>query len=168
MKFVTNRSPTPPGLVLAPLVAVALILLMVFLIGLPSGPPERRFVSNLPLERPRTVAVNAAQPADIKVSLLSDAEGNLAQIALGTKNLGNDDAAFDRLNAEILKLVVRPGNPLAKNLEIEIAADYELHYRHVIRAVATCTGRVDPQTKQMVRYIEKIKFAPPQKPKGEV
>jgi hypothetical protein len=34
----------------------------------------------------------------------------------------------------------------------------------VIRAISKCTGRLDPQTKQMIRYVEKIKFSPPKQP----
>ena len=76
------------------------------------------------------------------------------------------DAAFDRLNREILQIIGRPGNPLTKDVEVEIDADYEVHYSFVVKAISKCTGRMDAQTKQIARYVEKIKFAPPHKPKA--
>ena len=88
------------------------------------------------------------------------------QLTLGSRNLGNDEMAFERLNKEILKIIGRPGNPLAKDIEVEIDADYETQYKYVVKAISKCTGRLDPGSKQVARYVEKIKFAPPHKPKG--
>lgn len=89
------------------------------------------------------------------------------QLTFGGRNLGNDDAAFDRLNAEVLKVIVKPGNPLTKDIEVEIDADFNVRYEYTIRAVSKCTGRLDPQTKRVVRYIEKIKFKPSKRPEAE-
>ena len=102
----------------------------------------------------------------IKVGLRCDLDGKLTQLTLGERNLGNDDAAFERLNREILRIIGRPGNPLAGNLEVELDADFECQYKYVVKAISRCTGRFDPQTQQVSRYVEKIKFAPPHQPKG--
>jgi len=48
-------------------------------------------------------------------------------------------------------------------MEVEIDADYHLHFSHVINAVGACTGRLDSNGK-IVKYIDKIKFKPPTKP----
>jgi hypothetical protein len=32
--------------------------------------------------------------------------------------------------------------------------------------VTECTGRLDPDGRQIARYVEKVKFAPPHKPRG--
>jgi hypothetical protein len=89
----------------------------------------------------------------------------LTQLTLGSKNLGTDDAAFVCLNQEILRIIGRPGNPLTKDVEVEIDADFETHYHYVVKAISNCTGRLDPQTRQVARFVEKIKFAPPHLPK---
>ena len=70
-----------------------------------------------------------------------------------------------QLNSEILRAIGgTPGGPASKDTEVEIDADYNLHYSYVISAISACTGRFDERTKQIVRYIEKIKFAPPRRP----
>lgn len=140
-------------------------LLIFFMLNLKIVAPEGNFNINLPISAP----ANAAQPdislPDIKVGLRSDRDGNLVALTLGGNNLGNDNAAFDRLNAEILKIIGRPGNPLTKDVEVELDADFECQYKYVVKAISRCTGRFDPQTQQIARYVEKIKFAPPHKPK---
>uniref|UniRef100_A0A7C2PBX0 Biopolymer transporter ExbD n=1 Tax=Schlesneria paludicola TaxID=360056 RepID=A0A7C2PBX0_9PLAN len=162
-----DSGPSKVEIPMAPMIDIVFQLLIFFMLNLKIVAPEGNFNINMPIGAPSQSSPEEPNLPDIKVGLKSDANGNLTQLTLGQKNLGNDDAAFDRLNAEILKIIVRPGNPLTKDVEVEIAADYELHYKYVIRAVSKCTGRIDPQTKQMVRYIEKIKFAPPGKPRGE-
>ena len=67
------------------------------------------------------------------------------------------------LNSEILKIIGRPGNPLTKDVEVEIDADYNLSYDNVIQAISACTGSWNPRTQSLTRYVEKIKFAPPKK-----
>jgi biopolymer transport protein ExbD len=161
-----DAAPGKVDIPMAPMIDITFQLLIFFMLNLKIVAPEGNFNINMPIGAPTQSTTEQNLP-DIKVGLKSDANGNLTQLTLGQKNLGNDDAAFERLNAEILKIIVRPGNPLTKDVEVEIAADYELHYKYVIRAISKCTGRIDPQTKQMVRYIEKIKFAPPGKPRGE-
>jgi len=151
---------------MAPMIDIVFQLLIFFMLNLKIIAPEGNFDINMPIGAPTPKNEDDVNLPDIKVGLRSDAEGNLTQLTLGQKNLGNDDAAFDRLSGEILKIIVRPGNPLTKDIEVEIDADYELQYKYVIRAVSRCTGRLDQQTGQLVRYIEKIKFAPPHEPKG--
>lgn len=102
---------------------------------------------------------------DIKVALHSNKDGSLARLTLGGNNLGNDNAAFERLNREILKIIGRPGNPLTHEIVVVIDSDFETQYKDLAKAVASCAGREDPQTKQMVRYIEKFRFVPPHNPK---
>ncbi|MGZ0167634.1 MAG: ExbD/TolR family protein, partial [Planctomycetales bacterium] len=60
----------------------------------------------------------------------------------------------------------RPGDPITKDMPVEIDADYNLHFSNVINAVGACTGRVDKRSGNIVKYIEKIKFKPPIPPGG--
>jgi hypothetical protein len=125
---------------------------------------EKEFNFNLPFGSPKVISTDHIV-ADIKVGLRSDREGNLTEVTINSKDLGHDDAAFERLNKEILKIIGRPGGPLTKEIEVEIDADFETQYKYVVRAISKCSGRFDPGTKQLARYIEKIKFASPHQPK---
>lgn len=102
---------------------------------------------------------------NINVGLESDKSGKLSKLTLTGNNLGRDDAAFARLNAEILKIIGRPGNPLTKHIWVVINADFECDYKFVVKAVASCAGRQHPETKQQIPYVENIKFMVPRVPK---
>ncbi len=147
---------------MAPMIDIVFQLLIFFMLNLKIVAPEGNFNVNLPSAEPD----EAVQSADIRVSLKSDREGNLVQLTLGQNNLGNDNAAFDRLNTEILKIIGRPGNPQTKDLQVTIDADFECQYKYIVKAISRCTGRVDPTTQQITRYVERIKFAPAHLPKG--
>ena len=165
MKFkMSSNAPARILLPLAPMVNVVFLLLLFFMLNLKIALPDRTFDANLPVNGPGdTTGVNVP---DIKVGLRSDGDGNLTQLTLGGIDLGNDNAAFDRLNKEILKIIGRPGNPLMKDIEVEIDADYECQHKYVAKAITQCTGRFDPQTQKVSRYVEKVKFAPQHRPKG--
>ena len=162
-----NRSsgPTKVEIPMAPMIDIVFQLLIFFMLNLKIVAPEGNFNINMPIGAPAAAAAEQNLP-DIKVGIVSDRDGNLTQLTLGSKNLGNDDLAFERLNKEILQIIGRPGNPLTKDVEVEIDADYETQYKYVVKAISKCTGRMDPGTKQVARYVEKIKFAPPHKPKA--
>ncbi len=161
-----NRStgPTKVEIPMAPMIDIVFQLLIFFMLNLKIVSPEGNFNINMPISAPMAAASDNNLP-EIKVSLRSDRNGKLTQLTFGTKDLGNDDNAFERLNREILTIIGRPGNPLTKEVEVEIDADFETHYKYVVKAISKCTGRYDPDTKQVARYVEKIKFAPPHKPK---
>lgn len=148
---------------MAPMIDIVFQLLIFFMLNLRMMAPEGDFNIHLPQKfggHPDLV------PSVIKVGLHSDTEGRLSQLTLGTRDLGNDDDAFERLNRAILQIVGQPGNPGANDVEVELDADYECRYEYTVKAISRCTGRIDPETGQMTRYVEKIKFAQPRKPKA--
>lgn len=153
----------PP--LLAPLLGVVFLLLAFYLMNLKYPASQSQFSRNLPIGRPLP-AVSTHHRSEIKVGLRSDRHGNLKQLTLGSHELGSGDQAFARLNQEILKMIGRTGNPLTTDIEVEIDADFETQYKYIVQAVSECTGHYDPETKQVTRYVEKVKFAPPHKPKG--
>ena len=170
MKFPPSNSPSIIRFPLVPLVDVLFLLLMFFVLNLKTLSPEWRFTANLPDGPPSSAFsdnASAVSLPDLKVGLQSDRAGRLMQLTLGSKNLGNGEAAFERLNQEILRLIGRPGHPLTRDIEVELDVDFETQHRHVVKAISVCTGRFDPQTQQIARYVEKIKFAPPHKAKEE-
>lgn len=166
MRFGTHLKPFErPGFPLVPLINVALLLLIFFVWGLNVDGVQSFGHQNLPLGS-RAITATELNLAEIKVGLRSDRAGNLTRVTLGSIDLGHDDAAFERLNKEVLAIVSRSGNPLRRDVEVEIDADYETQYKYVARAVAKCSGRFDPETRQVTRYVEKIKFAAPHQPQG--
>lgn len=162
MKPIRGRSGSKVEIPMAPMIDIVFQLLIFFMLNLRIMAPEGNFDINMPARG--AVAPPGARPV-IKVGLHADGDGNLTQLTIGQKNLGNDEVAFDRLNQEILQIIGRPGNPAADDLEVELDADFECHYKYIVKAISRCTGRMDPQTHQIARYVERIKFAPAHKPK---
>ena len=153
------------GIDMTPMIDVVFQLMIFFMLTLKIKADEGDFTINMPTKGQPTTPQDMPIP-DIKVRMIAGDSGELAQLQLGRRNLGNDDQAYGALNIEILNIIGRPGNPLTKDMEVEIDADYELNYQEVVKAISACTGRVDPATKTVVRYVEKVKFAQPRKPKG--
>lgn len=110
----------------------------------------------IPVQPQMDTKTNDLNLFDIKVRLTADVDGSLKELQLGSLKLGNDNQTFDRLNHEILLIIGKPGNPIAKDLELTIDADMALRYQHVIQAVKTCSGRHHP--KGWIPYLEKFKF----------
>ena len=148
---------------MTPMIDCVFQLMIFFMLTLKIVSAEGNFDINMPIGQAQGQADPLAQ--DIKVRMIANAEGNLVSLQIGTRKLGNDDRAFTQLNSEILRAIGgTPGGPAAKDTEVEIDADYNLHYSYVIKAISSCTGRFDERTGGIVRYIEKIKFAPPRRP----
>ena len=72
---------------------------------------------------------------------------------------------FNALHNEIIGIVGTQTGPgsLAEAAEVELDADYNLQFRHVISAITAVSGYVDPNGR-IVKLIEKIKFSPPRQP----
>ncbi len=148
---------------MAPMIDVVFQLLIFFMLTLKILTPEGNFDINMPIGG---TPGDTAQTLDIKVKLAANEDGSLAQIFLGSKQLGNDvPLCFERLNGEIAALA-GAGGTFQEDVQVEIDADYGLEYQYSLKAISACTGRVDPVTKQRVRYVSNIKFTPPRRPGG--
>ena len=94
----------------------------------------------------------------MRLRLTSSVEGNLTGIRLNERSFTN----FEELHQHIMSLVggdTGPDSALA-GAEIELDCDYGLNYEHVVNAITAITGYV-AEDGQVVKLIEKIKFAPP-------
>jgi len=151
---------------MTPMIDCVFQLMIFFMLTLKIIAAEGNFDVNMPIGQSNNSEADVIAQ-DIKVRLKADSNGNLVNLQIGSRNLGNDDRAFAQLNEEILRAIGgHPGGPLAKDTEVELDADYNLHYKYIVQAISACTGRFDKRTKNVVRYIEKIKFAAPRKPAG--
>lgn len=142
------------------MIDVVFQLLIFFMLTLKIVEPEGDFNINMPAVGAPTQPTDDIQLPDIKVKLRANSDGTLAGVYLGGTSLGNDQNAFKQLNLDIFKMITAAGQDLAKEMEVEIDADYNLHFRHVINTVGACTGKIGKDGK-VVKYIEKIKFSPP-------
>ncbi len=150
---------------MTPMIDAVFQLIIFFMLTLKIRTDEGNFDINMPIGAPAQASSQLLVP-DIKVRLIANRAGGLGRLELGRRSLGNGDQAYAALNDSILGIVGK-GGALNKEVEVEIDADYELHYQEVIKAITACTGRINPATKQPERFVEKIKFAPPRKPVAE-
>ncbi len=138
-------------------------LLIFFMLNLKIIPEEGDFDINMPVGQASASASNAPK-VEYKVRLLADADGRLRDIQVGNVSMGNDaPACFQRLNNDV-RAWAASGGAYSDDLEVELDADYNLHYGNIIKAVSACTGYVSGDRK--VKFLEKIKFAPPRRPAG--
>ena len=147
---------------MAPMIDVVFQLLIFFMLTLRIVEPEGDFNINMPIAAPQ-VQTDIINPPDIKVRMIADPQtGELARLQMGQINLGSGDAAFQRLNGEILKIIGSEKNPFREEIEVELDPDWNLQHEYLIKAISAVTGRVEGD--RVVRYIEKVKFAAPRDP----
>lgn len=150
-----------PKIDMTPMIDCVFQLIAFFMLTLRIVADEANFDINMPIGQ--RISAEAPPIPPIKVRMIADEEGNLASIQLGGRRLGNDAQAFRSLNQEILSLARPQGGN--RDLEVELDADYNLKYSYTIQAIGASSGRVDPRTKKLVRFVESVKFAPPRKPR---
>jgi hypothetical protein len=114
----------------------------------------------MPLAAPRPGAIDDQLIPPIKVRLKAGAAGELASIGMNQKSLSN----FQQLHEEILSLVGSDSPAAGEGAEVELDCDYDLRYEHVIEAITAVSGYRDDATGEVVKLVEKIKFAPPKAP----
>ncbi|MCA9087051.1 MAG: biopolymer transporter ExbD [Planctomycetaceae bacterium] len=149
---------------MAAMIDVVFQLLIFFMLTLKILAPEGDFNINMPLGAVGTPDPTQTPPMDLKVTLQANEDGTLNQLFFGGRGLGNDfPACFERLNFEIAQ-VAGSGQATGEDIEVEIKPDYNLHYRYIVRAISACRGRMVGN--KMITYIEKIKFAPIERPGG--
>ena len=139
---------------MTPMIDVVFQLLAFFMFSFKIASQEGDFNVKMPLVGAGTSIEETLPP--IKVRLTANADGSLARILLGDRNLARN---FGALHQEVMAIV--GGNPqAAENTEIELDCDYGLHYDNVINAITAVSGHLD-ESGHVVKLIEKIKFAPP-------
>ncbi|MCA9117153.1 MAG: biopolymer transporter ExbD [Planctomycetaceae bacterium] len=148
---------------MAPLLAVVFLQLSVLAQTVKYHPPEGQFEIIVPAAGewpPQDDGCCTLGLPDIHVRMEAAENGRLTSLKLGHMHLGNDEKAFGRLNAEILRIIGRSGNPLTRDIRVVIDADDALHHEYLIRCISACTGRLNPGTGQVDRYVRNIVLAP--------
>lgn len=159
----SSGGPEKVELNMTPMIDVVFQLLIFFILSFKIVVQEGDFNIKMPL-----AAAGASNPDDIPLPpikvRLAAADGGGVQILVN----GEPMASFAALHNKIMSFVSTAGpGEGSEDLEVELDCDYALPYVHVVSAITEISGYVDPSSGQVVKLIEKIKFAPPRQPAGE-
>ncbi|QDV82037.1 ExbD/TolR family protein [Planctomycetes bacterium TBK1r] len=141
------------------MIDIVFLLLVFFVMTFKIVEMEGDFTVRMPLAGDSN-ATSDVTDLPLKLRLRADNDGKLTSMSLNEINLGTD---FTKLRANVIGLVGtdEPAED-ADGPEIEIDTDYNLRYAYVIQAITSVSGYRD-DTDQVVKLIEKIKFAKPRR-----
>jgi biopolymer transport protein ExbD len=147
---------------MTPMIDIVFQLLVFFVMTFKIVVPEGDFNIKMPQAAPQKGQPTEDLPP-MTVKLRAADDGSLASIRLNERNLGDDFAA---LRSTIIGLVGDESGPGGEGVtaEIEIDSDYHLRYEYTMGAVTAISGYIDPQSRTVIKLIEKIRFAPPTRP----
>jgi biopolymer transport protein ExbD len=146
------------GLNMTSMIDVVFLLLIFFVMTFKIVELEGDFSVRMPLAGSDSMTMD---PTDLplKLRLQADENGKLTTMSLNEINLGTD---FDQLRANVVELIGTTAPVEGEDgPEIEIDTDYNLRYEYVIRSITAVSGY--KQNKEVVKLIEKIKFAKPRR-----
>jgi biopolymer transport protein ExbD len=142
---------------MTPMIDIVFQLLTFFCMTLKVAAAEGDFNIKMPLAAPRPGLPDPNQLPPMKVRLRADSSGNLIELSLNDRVFAGPDR-WTQLHDQLAFLVGE--GSLAASAEVELDCDFGLKYEHVIEAITAISGSVGPDG-QIVKLIEKIKFAPP-------
>ena len=157
MKIRNRKEAEGNELNMTSMIDIVFLLLIFFVMTFKIVEMEGDFSVRMPL-------AGGGSPTDVtdlplKLRLRADDNGKLTGMAMNEIDLGVD---FDKLRSQIVSLIgsATPGDA-EDGPELEIDTDYNLRYAYVIQAITAVSGYKDGD--QVVKLIEKIKFAKPRR-----
>ena len=140
------------------MIDIVFLLLVFFVMTFKIVEMEGDFTVRMPLAGDSN-ATSDITDLPLKLRLRADGDGKLTSMSLNEIDLGTD---FDKLRGNIISMVGATA-PVAgdEGPELEIDTDYNLRYEYVIQAITAVSGYKDGD--QVVKLIEKIKFAKPRR-----
>lgn len=142
---------------MTPMIDIVFQLLTFFVMTLKIATAEGDFNIRMPLSAPRAGPPDPNQLPPMKLFLKADSDGNCARVVMNDSEFSGGDR-WRRLHSHIAGIV--GDGSLAASAEVELVCDYNLHYEHVIEAITAVSGELNPDG-QIIKLVEKIKFAPP-------
>jgi len=120
--------------------------------------PEGDFNIKMPLAGPTSATPIEDILPPLQLRMDADPNGQLARMSLNQTPF----ESFPALHRHIVELVGTDHGPgsFQESAELELDLDPKLHYRFVIDAITAVSG-VLAEDGQIIRLIDKIKFAPP-------
>jgi biopolymer transport protein ExbD len=157
MKIKRAASSDKVEIQMTPMIDIVFQLLTFFVFSLKIVSTEGDFGIKMPLG----VSAGMADPSllpPIKIRMVSNPDGGLAGILINDRPI----TSFDALRLEIIGIVGDQRGPgsIQETAEVELDCDANLNYEHVINAITSVSGYLD-DNKNIVKLVEKIKFAPP-------
>lgn len=151
----TSGAPDKIELNMTPMIDVVFQLLSFFMFTLRIGAVEGNFDIKMPSAARTMVEIPDANVA-MKVRLIAKPDGSLGQIIYNDRPI----TSFAALRSQIVAFI---GNDQAtkQNAEVEIDADFNLHYKYVMDTITHVSGYVAEDGLTRVDLVQKIKFAPP-------
>lgn len=144
---------------MTPMIDIVFQLLVFFVMTFRIVTQEGDFNIKMPLAAESGAAMNPTMLA-MNLRLTANSEGLLTGIQLNESRF--DD--FDQLHRHVIGMFHNDQpDSFRESAEIEIDADYQLSYAYVIEAITAVTGYRTPQN-EVVKLVEKIRFAPPKPP----
>ena len=145
---------------MTPMIDIVFQLLVFFIMTFKIVAQEGDFNIKMPLAAPREGLPDDTQLPPMKVRLRAAPDGSLAlPISLNETNFDN----WEGLHQYIIGIIGDERGPgsIQETAEVELDADFDLRYENVISAITAVSGYVDPASGDVVKLVEKIKFAPP-------
>ncbi len=149
---------------LTPMIDACFLLIIFFILTLKLFSPEGDFGITMPLSSPRQGLRPTPELPPVKIRLTAHPDGKLAGIQMGKRKM----FSFAELHKQVHELAGLDRGPAgSSNTEVELDCDYNLKFKYVINTLNAISGYVANDKQTIIRMIEKIRFAPPRKPKEE-
>jgi biopolymer transport protein ExbD len=142
---------------MTPMIDIVFQLLTFFVMTLKIASAEGDFNIRMPLAAPRAGPPDPNALPPMKLFLKANAGGGLANVVMNDTPISPDGSHWQRVHNQVAGIV--GDGSLAASAEVELVCDYNLHYEHVIEAITAVSGEM--RDGQIVKLVEKIKFAPP-------
>jgi len=159
VKIRNREEPIKNELQMTSMIDVVFLLLIFFILTFKIVEMEGDFSIKMPLAGDSSAAADELD-LPIKLRLTADPQGRLTAIQLNELALGTD---FEALRGKVVELIGSGSGPGGNDEgpEVEIDTDYNLRYEYVIEAITHVSGY--KQDGEVVKLIDKIKFAPPRR-----
>jgi len=149
---------------MTPMIDVVFQLLTFFIMSFKVITLEGDFNIKMPLGADvRPGNITDESPPPMKLRMRADANGTLIGMKLNEREFGTK--GWDSLRGEIARVLTGHSGPgsIQESAEVELDCDYNLKYEYVISAITAVSGYKNTDG-NIVKLVEKVKFAPPKGP----
>ena len=161
VRNVGSRADDKVEIQMTPMIDIVFQLLVFFIMTFKIVSLEGDFNIKMPLAAPSQGPPPEELLPPMQVRLTAASRGDLKSLSL------NDNAFrdFDSLHNYIITIIGDERGPgsVQETAEVELDCDYNLRYKNVVDAVTAVSGYLNPEG-DIVKLVEKIKFAPPRPP----
>jgi len=168
MKIQSKQQEAKVPIDMTPMIDIVFQLLVFFIMTLKIADAEGDFNIKMPLSARSAGSPDTPLVPPIKIRLIASNNGDLTDIVVNEQSFGRpansaDRKPWDDVHNYVAGLV--GDGSTREEAEVELDCDYALHYSNVINAITSVSGSIGPGG-QIVKLVEKVKFAPPRRPGG--